>query len=132
MPWANAAIKEYLQKSRLAPERRAAAEKCLRERFEQAADVGRQIIALIYGKFEDGKPFWVFAAVKPSKYQAMLAAHKSGKLDMYHFEPYGEIIISGDGKRPPDEIVRRVAELYQTSPQALLQSMQEGDTEEKP
>ncbi len=84
-----------------------------------------RIIALIYGMLESGSPFWLFAAVKPSKYQAFLAAQKEGALDLYHFDSYGEIIISGEGKAPPDDITLKVAEMYQTSPEVLMQAMKE-------
>jgi len=86
----------------------------------------RRIIALIYGMLENGNPFWLFAAVKPSRYQPMLAAQKEDKLDLYHFESYGEIIVSGEGKSPPDEVTLKVAEMYQTSPEVLMQAMKEG------
>ena len=94
---------------------------------EQRSDTDdvRRIIVLIYGMFENSAPFWVFAAVKPGRYQSMLAAQKEGTIDLYHFENYGEIIVSGEGKSPPDEITLKVAEMYQTSPEVLLQTMKE-------
>ena len=76
-------------------------------------------IILIYGQLDTGNPFWVYAAVRPTRYQAMLAAQKSGELDLYHFEHYGEIIVSGEGKSPPDSVTLKVAEMYQTDPAAL-------------
>jgi hypothetical protein len=85
-----------------------------------------RIIVLIYGMLESGNPFWLFAAVKPSRYQPMLAAQKQATLDLYHFELYGEIIVSGEGKSPPDEVTLKVAEMYQTSPEVLMQAMKEG------
>jgi len=85
-----------------------------------------RIIVLIYGTLESSSPFWLFAAVKPKRYDAMLAAQKEGKLDLYHFESYGEIIISGEGKSPPDEITLKVAEMYQTPAEVLMKAMKEG------
>ena len=79
-------------------------------------------IVLIYGLLENGNPCWIYAAVKPSKYQAFLTAHKEGKVDMYDFAPYGEIIVSGEGKTPPDEITLKVAEMYQTDPTKALEN----------
>ena len=81
---------------------------------DQKNDAQLRTIILIYGMLESGSPFWVYAAVRPAKYQAMLAAQKSGELDLYHFEPYGEIIVSGEGKSPPDAVTLKVAEMYQT------------------
>ena len=70
-------------------------------------------IVLIYGLLEDGGPFWLYAAVKPSKYKDFLAAQKDGSLDLYTFDEYGEIIISDKGTSPPDEVTLKVAEMYQ-------------------
>ncbi len=93
---------------------------------KSATDDLTRIIVLLYGMLESGGPFWLFAAVKPSRYQPMLAAQKEGGLDLYHFENYGEIIVSGEGKSPPDDITLKVAEMYQTSPETLMQAMKEG------
>lgn len=76
-------------------------------------------IVLVYGLLENGNPFWVFVAVKPSQYQQFIAAQKDGTLNLYQFAPYGEIIVSGIGKSPPDEITIKVAEMYQTDPEKL-------------
>lgn len=94
-----------------------------------ANDDQKRIIVLIYGMLENGNPFWLFAAVKPNKYQAFMAAQKDGQIDLYHFEPFGEIIVSGEGKSPPDEVTLKVAEMYQTDPETLMQSPEDGQPE---
>jgi hypothetical protein len=86
-------------------------------------------IVLLYAMFENGNPCWVFVAVKPSKYQPFLNAQKEGKIDLYAFEDYGEIIVSGEGKSPPDEIILKVAEMYQTDPTTLFNSIKEEDAQ---
>jgi len=83
-------------------------------------DMTTRTIVLVYGLLEDGGPFWLYAAVKPSKYTAFMAAQKDGSLDIYAFDPYGEIIIAGKGKSPPDEVTLKVAEMYQTDPSTLF------------
>lgn len=88
------------------------------------ADLTR-IIVLVYGLLESGNPFWVFVAVKPGEYPAFLTAQKDGSLDLYQFAPFGEIIISGVGKSPPDEVTLKVAEMYQTDPAALKAKVSE-------
>ncbi len=88
------------------------------EETKPANDLARTI-ALIYGTLENGTPFWVFAAVRPAKYQAMIAAQQKGELDLYKFQEYGEIIVSGEGKSPPDAVTLKVAEMYQTDPSTL-------------
>lgn len=85
------------------------------------ADLLTRIIVIIYGLLESGGPCWIYAAVKPGKYQAFLKAQKDGTLNIYDFKNYGEIIISGEGKSPPDEVTLKVAEMYQTSAAALSQ-----------
>lgn len=85
------------------------------------ADLLTRIIVLIYGMLENGGPCWIYAAVKPARYQAFLKAQKEGALNVYDFKAYGEIIVSGEGKTPPDEVTLKVAEMYQTSAAALSQ-----------
>ena len=85
----------------------------------------KRTIVLIYGLLDNGKPCWLFAAVKPNKYQLFQEAYKEGKLDIYKFEPYGEIIVSGEGKGPPDNVTLKVAEMYQTDPSALVAAASE-------
>jgi hypothetical protein len=80
----------------------------------------KRIIALVYGLMDNGTPFWVFVAVRPEKYTLFIAAHEAQTLNLYEFEPYGEIIISGEGKQPPDEITLKIAEVYQTNAELLL------------
>jgi len=80
----------------------------------------KRIIVLIYGILGNGNPFWVFAAVRPSKYQPFMTAQKEGTLNLYQFEPFGEIIVSGEGKAPPEDIILKVAEMYQTTPEVLM------------
>jgi hypothetical protein len=82
-----------------------------------------RIIVLVYGMMEAGGPFWVFVAVKPSKYQAFMTAQKEGTLDLYKFAPFGEIIVSGEGRQPPDEVTLKVAEMYQTDPTEIFQAI---------
>lgn len=82
-----------------------------------------RIIVLVYGMLETGGPFWVYVAVKPSKYQDFLKAQKEGTLDLYHFDGFGEIIVSGEGRVPPDEVTLKVAEMYQTDPSTLFKPM---------
>ncbi len=88
------------------------------EQTENTNELTRTII-LVYGLLTSGEPFWVFVAVRPSQYQAFIAAQKDGSLNLHEFAPYGEIIVSGEGKSPPDEVTIKVAEMYQTDPAKL-------------
>ena len=91
----------------------------------QNAEDQRRTIMLVYGLFPSGNPFWVFTAVKPTQYQAFMTAHKDGSLDLYNFSQFGEIIVSGEGKSPPDDITLKVAEMYQTDPSTLFKNIRE-------
>ena len=85
----------------------------------------KRTIVLLYGIMDNGGPFWVFAAVRPGKYQLLVEMQKEGNLDLNTFGSFGELIISGEGKAPPDEITLKVAEMYQTDPASLMQNMQD-------
>jgi hypothetical protein len=78
-------------------------------------DVAR-ILVLVYGFLADEKPFWAYVAVKPSMYPEFQRQQAAGALDLYKFEPFGEVIVSGSGEAPPDDVTLRVAELYDTDP----------------
>jgi hypothetical protein len=98
---------------------------------KQLADLLSRTIVLVYGILENGGPCWIYAAVKPSKYEDFQKAHKDGTLDLHHFEPYGEIIVSGEGKSPPDEVTLKVAEMYQTDQTKMLQDIDKKEKKSK-
>lgn len=75
-----------------------------------------RIIMLVYGKLETGNPFWCYCAVKPSMFDQFKADETSGKLDLYNFDAYGEVIVSGEGEKPPVEVTQKVAEMYNADP----------------
>src|SRR5688572_2464679 len=71
-----------------------------------------RIIMLVYGKLENGNSFWCYCAVKPSQFDKFKADEAAGSLDLYNFDPYGEVIVSGEGEKPPIEVTEKVAEMY--------------------
>lgn len=79
-------------------------------------DALARVIVLIYGMLEGGKPFWVYAAVKPSKYDEFNKLKSQNKVDLKKFDVFGELIIAGEGQTPPIEVTVKVAEVYQTDP----------------
>ena len=83
-------------------------------------DALARVIVLIYGMLEGGKPFWVYAAVKPSKYEEFNKLKGENKLDLQNFDAFGELIIAGEGQTPPIEVTLKVAEVYQTDPKKLF------------
>ncbi|MEZ5691294.1 MAG: hypothetical protein R3D71_06490 [Rickettsiales bacterium] len=84
-------------------------------------------IVLVYGMLENGHPFWVYVAVKSKLYPAFLKAQRDGTLNLYRFEDYGEIIVSGAGNSPPDEVTIKVAEMYQTDANKLKERIESDD-----
>lgn len=71
-----------------------------------------RVIMLLYGKMDHGGPFWCYVAVKPSQFEAFKTAEASGKIDLYNFEAFGEVIVSAEGDTPPEEVTLKVAEMY--------------------
>lgn len=80
-----------------------------------------RVIILVYGVLENNTPFWCYVAVKPSMYQTFIDAQKDGSLNLYEFQPFGEVIISGEGNEPPEAVTLKVAEVYQTDPATFFQ-----------
>lgn len=75
-----------------------------------------RIIMLIYGRMDHGGPFWCYAAIKPSKFEAFKKAEEAGAIDLYKFDEFGEIVVSAEGKTPPEDVTRKVAEMYGADP----------------
>jgi hypothetical protein len=85
------------------------------------ADTLSRVIMLLYGQMDHGGPFWCYVAIKPSQFEAFKAAEKSGSIDLYNFEPFGEVIVSAEGKTPPDDVTLKVAEMYGADPSTFFQ-----------
>ena len=77
-----------------------------------APDNVSRVIMLLYGKMDHGGPFWCYVAVKPSQFEAFKAAEAAGSIDLYNFDPYGEVIVSAEGQTPPEDVTLKVAEMY--------------------
>lgn len=97
-----------------------------------------RIIVLIHGSFGDGKKFWVYAAVRPSKFNEFQMAQGEGRVNLYKFEPFGEIVVSGTGDPgdgetpyrgpepyPPYAVTDRVAEIYGVDPASIRRTIYE-------
>lgn len=93
-------------------------------------DALARVIVLIYGMLDGGKPFWVYAAVKPSRYEAFNKLKSEHKLDLSKFDEFGELIIAGEGQTPPIEVTLKVAEVYQTDPSKFFDKDKQDPTEE--
>lgn len=80
-----------------------------------------RVIMLLYGKMDHGGPFWCYVAVKPSRFEHFKEAEKVGSIDLYKFEEFGEIIVSAEGQTPPEDVTRKVAEMYGADPSTFFQ-----------
>lgn len=85
------------------------------------ADNLSRVIMLLYGQMDHGGPFWCYVAVKPSQFNAFKAAETAGSIDLYNFEPFGEVIVSAEGQTPPEDVTLKVAEMYGADPSTFFQ-----------
>lgn len=76
-------------------------------------NVGR-IIMLTYGKMEHGGPYWCYVAIKPSRFEEYKTAMASKQYNMQNFDldGFGEIVVSGEGATPPQDVTQKVAALF--------------------
>ena len=120
--------------AKVAPQRQEAVKKVVGQLATKGQPVQalKRTIALIYGVFADGKPFWAFVAVKTSLYKVFLEDQKHGKIDLGNFEYYGEVIIGNEGKYPPDDIINRVANVYQIDRDRFMKNVREDVVEAVP
>jgi len=95
-------------------------------------DAVARVIVLVYGWLDNGKPFWVFVSIRPSRYPAFLAAQERNEIDLYHFEPFGEIIVSGDTESPPDEVLLHISRQFNTTVGDLDQTVAQANQTGRP
>ena len=83
----------------------------LREVDDHAFIVGDEIakiIMLVNGQGENGE-CWAYVLMTPSKAREYKALEGSEEVDL---EDFGEIIFSGDGEFPPEDIIIQMKEKY--------------------
>lgn len=91
----------------------------------ESDDLARMIM-LVYGPMQDGKgSYWCYVAIKPTEYQRFMTLHKARKINLFDFEKegFGEIVVSGQGVRPPSEITYQVAQIYKMNVKDLFGDM---------
>jgi hypothetical protein len=77
-------------------------------------DNNARVIMLAFGKMDNGGQYWVYVAVKPSRFDEFQLAMASKKYNIQDFEhdEYGEVIVSGEGILPPQEVTKQVADIF--------------------
>jgi len=81
--------------------------------IEHRAEELTRTIVLIFGTLDTGNSCWVYAAIRPSMYSIFVREQAAGRVDMYNFVLWGEIIVSAEGDKPSFEITKKVRDLYQ-------------------
>ena len=76
----------------------------------QAADADSSLIVLDQGIQEDGKPYWLFLKVKPSKYKEFMQLCRQRKPK--RFTDYGTILKYGYNKQVPTAAKTEMREKY--------------------
>ena len=80
-----------------------------------------RMIMLVRGLMENGGFYWAYVAVKPTLHKQFAAAI-ANKYNIQNFskDGYGEVVVSGEGKNPPDEVTKKVAEMFSMNPAQLF------------
>lgn len=74
------------------------------------ADKDSAILCYTNGILQDDRPYYVYMAVKPSRYKAFKEMTDAGKC--ITFSDYGEIIAAGFEAYPPPEVVQKIHDTY--------------------
>ncbi len=77
-------------------------------RIEETIDDNVSMINLVKGVLEDGRNYYAYIKIKPSKYLEFQIASQKGDCDI---SEYGEIILHGEGE-PTDAIKKEMKEKY--------------------
>lgn len=82
---------------------------------DKHSDHAARIVMLVFGKMkDDAGSYWCYVAIKPTEYKRFMELYKQAKMNLYYFEQegFGEIIVSGQGRKPPTEVTYQVARIY--------------------
>jgi len=87
----------------------------------EGEDSERGIIALVCGEVGQGKSFWAYLDMPPSKYLAFMVTKESG--GSYNLGEYGRVLRKGWGDLPPVETQREMEEAYALDHGKMLQDV---------
>ena len=90
------------------------------------ADSLVELITLTFATADDGRPFWVYAAIRPSRYQAFMA--DTTAKNHINVDDYGWAIAFGYGTEVPAETKQQMVEIYgfdENYPATLLKKAKE-------
>lgn len=89
-------------------------------------DNASRLITLVRGMMEQGGFYWCYVAVKPNLVTKFQQAIKN-KYNIQNFvkDAYGEVVVSGRGKEPPEDVTKKVEEMFGVT----FQQIEEGNSE---
>jgi len=88
-----------------------------------------RIVMLVYGLMSNSNPFWCFVAVKPTRYKELQGLVAAKKLDLRNYvaDGFGEIVVSGEGVVPPNDVVKTVAKMFDVPVRKLFDDVDPND-----
>lgn len=77
-------------------------------------DALSRIVMLTYGPMLKGGSYWCYVAVRPTRYDEFQKSMAKKNYDLQKFETdgFGEVIVSGTGVTPPNEVTQKVANMF--------------------
>ncbi|MEZ5690223.1 MAG: hypothetical protein R3D71_00975 [Rickettsiales bacterium] len=86
-----------------------------------------RLIILVRGLMNGGGFYWCYVAVKPELAKEFQKAINN-KYNIQNFakDGYGEVIVSGRGRTPPQEVTDKVAEIYNIPAESLKEDEDTG------
>lgn len=77
-------------------------------------DQHSRIVMLAFGKMEHGGNYWCYVSVKPSRYDDYQRRLATKQYNMQNFvaDGFGEVIVSGEGNLPPQDVTKKVAQMF--------------------
>jgi len=80
--------------------------------YLKSADENVAILVYSSGILEETKKYWAYAAILPSKYQALKEAERNGN---YELDDYGDVLFWGYGDSPPPDAKAEIEQLLNAS-----------------
>ena len=74
-----------------------------------AVDDAMNVLVLVSGTLTDGQSHYAYASIPLSKYEPFKQAEAAGNYDLAQF---GKILEHGEGREPPEDVKKRMAEDY--------------------
>jgi transcriptional regulator with XRE-family HTH domain len=94
------------------------------ELFNRSGDLNR-VFALCYGDLGLGKEIWLFVAIRPTQFDNFMFANATKTIDLNAFDPFGEILLMGEGKIPDKEVTLKLPNIFQIPANKILNIIHE-------